>query len=344
MACQAWAGQIVTATGISFCQKGEEAIAREKALDRAKRNAVQQVLGSHIQSMTLVKNFTLQEDRIINRSSGYIKNVNVISEKITLESAILELKIEAEVESADIKNDVQRFQEILSWQKNPRITIFIQPETPIDCMPQAQTAKAVFTEKLVKSGFKVYRYSENSLEKVGLVLGISLGRSVTQTEYQGMSISANEVGLSVNIYRPGDGHVLASADAVRTIPGENRLAVLNEGTTSCVTKMWQDLKNKLMRQYEKELFHERDLHVTMINVPSYAAALSIQEKLKNHIAGVRECALLKFGAKKTDYTLRFQGRPEHFINELDMAYFRNTGLNTQLKSLEENNITFSMKN
>ena len=49
------AGVIVTAKGVSFFEPGREVIAREKAIDEAKRAALEQAIGSAIESSTTVE-------------------------------------------------------------------------------------------------------------------------------------------------------------------------------------------------------------------------------------------------------------------------------------------------
>lgn len=51
------AGEKVTATGVSFFEEGRVAIAREKALDEAKRAAIEQAVGTRIESRTVIENF-----------------------------------------------------------------------------------------------------------------------------------------------------------------------------------------------------------------------------------------------------------------------------------------------
>lgn len=338
-----WAGEKVTAKGMSFFEEGKEVIAREKALDEAKRAAIQKVMGSYINSMTVVDNFQLHEDRIISHSSGYVKNVTVIDEKKS-SLGTLEITIQAEVESADIKDDLQRFQDMLSWQRNPRISIVVQPGTAKKYLPAAIKAANILTGKLQQAGFKVLKFSEQTRNKVGLLMGLTLEQSMKTSDYQGMSISLNEIGLTADMFRPGDQEVLASSSAIRSIPGENSLLVLDKGARQCIDTIWKELKDKLLLQYEKELYNDRDIYLTLKNLKSQSRAIEIPEILKAGITGVKSCSLLLFDGKKGEYNLQFRGRPEHFINELEMSYFQNTGFQSKLETYTGNGIVLLMLN
>ena len=336
-----WAGEWVTAKGMSFFEEGKEVIAREKALDEAKREALQQVMGSHINSMTVVSNFQLHEDRIISHSSGYVKNISIIDEKKS-SLGTLEITIKAEVESADIQNDLQRFQDMLSWQRNPRISIVVNPSVAKKQMPAAIKIVNIFIKKLQRANFKVLKYSKQSRNKVGLLVELTLEQSVKTSDYQGISLSLNEISLTADIFRPGNNEILASSSAIRSIPGENCLSVLDKGSRQCIDTIWKELKNKLLLQYEKELYNDRDIYLTLKNVRSQSRAIEIPEILKTGISGVKSCSLLTFDGKKGEYTLQYRGRPEHFINELEMSYFRNTGFQSKIENFTENSIVLLM--
>ncbi len=98
----------VIATGASYLKPGEELVAREKALDEARRNALEKAVGTYIKSTTVVENFYLVEDKIISRTKGYLKNIRILKEGKT-NLGTYELTIEAEVTLDSLKDDIGRF-------------------------------------------------------------------------------------------------------------------------------------------------------------------------------------------------------------------------------------------
>ncbi|MBU2623238.1 MAG: hypothetical protein KKD92_13060, partial [Proteobacteria bacterium] len=145
------AGKIVTAKGISFFEPGRELIARDKAIDEAKRAALEQAIGATVESSTTVENFTVIKDQIMSRTAGYLKNIKIIEEKKT-DMATIEVIIEADVETSAILEDLDRFKKVLSWQKNPRISIVIDQDTDKSFLPAAQKSSALLTDKLKQGG------------------------------------------------------------------------------------------------------------------------------------------------------------------------------------------------
>src|SRR4030042_5041960 len=70
--------QEVIARGMGAVISGDLAKAEEDAISNALRNAVEQVIGTMIQSEVLVQNYQTIEDRIYSQSAGYVERYEVI--------------------------------------------------------------------------------------------------------------------------------------------------------------------------------------------------------------------------------------------------------------------------
>jgi hypothetical protein len=106
------AGQTVTAVGLSYFEPGREVIAREKALDEARRAAVEKAVGVAIEAKTVVEYFQVVKDQILSRATGYLNNIKILEEGKT-EFGVYEVKIQADVEVSALVEDLDRFQKIL---------------------------------------------------------------------------------------------------------------------------------------------------------------------------------------------------------------------------------------
>ena len=104
--------------------KGQAAIygkdvsqARDKAIDDARRKAVEQAIGSMVSSETVTENFQLISDKILSKSSGYVRRYKILSEGS--EEGIYQVTIEA-MPGGVLNSDLQA-----SWrfskQKMPRV-------------------------------------------------------------------------------------------------------------------------------------------------------------------------------------------------------------------------------
>jgi len=331
------AGKIVTAKGISFFERGRELIARDKAIDEAKRAALEQAIGAAVESNTTVENFTVIKDQIMSHTAGYLKNIKIIEEKKTAMGTI-EVIIEVDVETSAMLEDLDRFKKVLSWQKNPRISIVIDKDTDKSFIATAQKASALLTDKLKQGGFTVYKYSNNQESQMGLLVGLSLELSSNQSSYQNIDLSVNEISLSTNIYRPYDGEILGTATAVKSLPGENKLKVLDEGAKYCINSIWSDLRSKLITVWEKELYGERDINLIIKKIPSHARALEISNIFKSDVSGMIDANMANFKNGTAEFKIKYKGWPEHFLNEIQMSYFKKKYFNPAVESVEGNKI------
>ena len=336
------AGERVTAKGMSFFETGREVVARERALDDAKRAAIEQAVGTMVESRTVVEDFQVVKDQIFSRTTGYLKNLNVLEEKKT-DFGTYEVMIQAEVEIADLVSDLDRFNRIIGWQKNPRIAIVTEPALANEYLAAAQKTTGLLTTKLKDDGFRVFKYSGSGDIQMGLLVSLNLEVSSKGTKFQDLDLTLNEVSLSANIYRPGDGEIVAAASAVKSLPGENRLQALDKGTRFCVDAIWKDLRRKLTATWEKELYSEREVYLIVRNISSHAGAEEIAFTLKSDVSGVLDSGLITYRDQAAEFNLKYRGWPEQLLNELQMSYFKNKYFDADLESIDGNKIIIKIK-
>ena len=343
IATNLWAGESVTATGVSFFETGREALARNKALDEAKRAAVEQVLGTQVESLTIVKNQRVIKDRIMTHASGYLKNVKVISEGKNSLGAY-EVTIQVEVAKSVLVRDMDRLAKLLSWQKNPRVSIFLEEGLNKRDLAAAQKAAALLTAKLKKNRFKVYKYSKKKAGQMGLLIGIFIESASHQTDYQGLKITVNEISLTANTYRQGDAEILATAEAVKTISGPDRLRSLDKGVTQCVKVVWKILRRKLIRVWEKEFFSGRDIDLVVKNVHSDNRANALAMILQSDVSGVIDAHLVKFAGRKANYIIKYRGWPQQLSDELRMSFFEKKYFTIKVERISGNQLMIKIVN
>lgn len=118
-------GTEVLAEGVAALPaQGGADIARDHALDDALRKAVEQGVGTLINSETRVENFQLLSDRIYSRSTGYVSSYKVITEG--LEGALYRVVVRAKVKLADIENDLAAIGILVLEQGRPRIMVVVK--------------------------------------------------------------------------------------------------------------------------------------------------------------------------------------------------------------------------
>jgi len=108
---------------------GNQAQARQQALQQALRAAVEQGVGTLLDSKTMVENFQVISDKIYSQASGYVNDYKVLSEGVTPDGQMYNVTIQATVSTASIKNDLGMGTTSSMLQGNPRFMTVYIPQT-----------------------------------------------------------------------------------------------------------------------------------------------------------------------------------------------------------------------
>lgn len=108
--------------------------ARDEALNRALRAAIEQGVGSVIDSETLVNNFQLLDDEIYSQVKGYIKSYEIVGDNQG-QGDIYIIRVRAVVALGLLEKDLQALKITMKRRGNPR-TMFVFSEL-IDGLEQA---------------------------------------------------------------------------------------------------------------------------------------------------------------------------------------------------------------
>lgn len=181
-------------------QGNTEGLARIEAF----RNAVEQIVGSYIDSKTLVKNSTLLSDSILNFSNGYIKSYDIIDSKN--ENGIFKVKISATVESNKIEKRISGLGISASLVNTSNISAEIQTRTDLE-----KNKKSILNEIMQDYPQNAYdtRFSKMSLARLdGDIAHINIEFELSPNESTYSRI--NEFCKKVAISSTGKGALISS--------------------------------------------------------------------------------------------------------------------------------------
>ncbi len=117
--------QEVLVDGYGSIFQGEKLIGRDAAIKDALRNAVEQVVGTMIDSQTKVKNFQVISDEIYSKSQGYVEKYEIIAEGAE-DSNTYKVQIKALVSKTGIKDKLMALKVLLVQQNMPRVVVFLK--------------------------------------------------------------------------------------------------------------------------------------------------------------------------------------------------------------------------
>lgn len=115
----------ILAEGVSAIEfQGGSDIARDHAIDDALRKAVEQGVGTYIDSETQVNNFQLISDNIYSKTSGYVSSYRIIDEGEN--SGLYRVVVRAIVKTDNIENDLAAIGILLGEQGRPRVMVVVK--------------------------------------------------------------------------------------------------------------------------------------------------------------------------------------------------------------------------
>lgn len=110
--------QTIEVEGIAAVVNNDVGAARDRAVDDAKRKAVEQVMGAAVKAESTVQNNQLVEDKIISRASGFVKSYEIKSQ--FKDGDNYHVKIKAVVDAGKIADEVSQVTGV-----KPRVIIMI---------------------------------------------------------------------------------------------------------------------------------------------------------------------------------------------------------------------------
>lgn len=120
---------------------------KNAALLDAKRNAVEQGVGTILISETEMKNFRIQKDTVLSRTIGSVKKIEVLDESALQDNTVY-VKIQAVVSLEGIKSDLVALKILLESMDKPRMMVVIEEK-------DGKTAEGAILDYLEEKGFEL---------------------------------------------------------------------------------------------------------------------------------------------------------------------------------------------
>lgn len=119
-AAPAWAQEVQTieVEGMAAVINGDIGMARDKAVDEAKRKAVEQVVGTTVQAESVAVDFQLVQEKITSRASGFVKSYEIKTQYKDGDTYIVKLK--AQVDARAIADETSQL-----FSVKPRVLVLI---------------------------------------------------------------------------------------------------------------------------------------------------------------------------------------------------------------------------
>lgn len=315
----------ITAEGLA---PGTSPTARDAALGRALRSAVEQGVGVLIDSETLVENFQVLDDKVYSEAKGYVTGYEIISEKSG--DGLYRVKIKARVALGALTEDVKALGIIRAKLDNPRIIVLM--DEYIDGVIQPRNIAGAEIEKVLM-GKKFPVVSKAQLEKIkekdatlaysdpdkAAALGRRFGAEVVITgratsdlietsRPYGVAVYAYEARIEARGIKTDNAEVLAVDSVTAGARGSGRVPTANKAISGASEKLSDSFMKRIAEKWRTEIYNEKNVLLICGN-----ADLEKAESLKKILER-------SDGVKGVDHRSLTGG-----VLELDVRFFGSTG-------------------
>ncbi len=366
VAQQVEAEQSVIVKGVGVILAGDEAKAEDDAIANALRMAVEQVVGTLIQSDVLVRNYQVVESNIYSQSRGYVKTYRILNKARRGEN-ILEVTIEAVVKKSDLESDLQALGLLMSRKGMPRLMVLVE-ERNIDeyhtlFQMDMNTTETELMNVLMSKGFtfvdrnvvmqKIKRDAvraaiegdRNSAKAIALESGAELliiGKAVSKPASNVPSVVRQaglvsvQATLNLRAIRSDDGRIIATTTQQAAAA---HIDPLNGGTRAlqkAARLAAEDLTRKIVQVWQKDVYTGTTIQIRILDIPSYADLIRFRNMLKSFVRGVNNIYQREFTGTVALLDVEVTGKASQIAEELvlkDFSPYRVEVLNVSQNAL-----------
>ena len=305
--------------------------AREAAVNRALRKAVERGVGVIIDSETIVKNFQLLDDRIYSTVKGYVTGYEVIADNGG-KDGIYKVKVKAKVALGALTKDVKALGIVKQKLNYPRVMVLI--DDYVDGLKQprhiaaAEIEKTFITNKvpviskdqmeLIKARDATLSYNDpRKAAALGrrygaevVVVGQAASELIDTTQPYGVNVYAYQATVETKAVKTDNAQVMVIDSATETARGGGRIPTANKALLAASQVMAKSLIKRIAEVWRDEVYNEIVIQIICENANLNSATL-----LKNAIQaidGVKEVNERSLVNNVAELSVRFFGSLDQF--------------------------------
>ena len=361
----------VIARGLGAILAGDEVKAKEDATAAALRNAVEQVVGTIVQSDVLVENYQTVEDQIYTRTTGYVQKYDIISTSKQADNA-LEVTVRAIVKMGDLQNDLEAIGVLLSRKGKPRTMVLIEERNVTQDYTQLATDMNV-TETALMNEMMNFGFPFVDARQARVNIARDMATAALQGDAQAAASIATRLGaeiiitgtavskvasgvpkvlqqsgfkscqanLNLRVIRADDASIIAVATT------HDRAAHIDEitGGTQALQKAAKkaaiELKDKIVKVWQKDIYSGSQVQLQVLNITSFSQLNTLKNSLKYYVRGVQGVNQREFGGGTALFDVDIKGNAEQLATELEAKAIE--GIQLEVVGMTANKVTVRIK-
>ncbi len=340
------ATKVVMSKGVAGIFSNDIGLARDQAIDDALRKAVEQTLGTFVQSSTLVENNMLVEDNILSWSNGYVRQHNVVREG-KVDAQTYEVTIQAEVELANLRNDWDGIQNLLNKMGNPRIMLMIDEQNIGESRNRYQylsvdmnITENTLLNKFIENGFECVdpatvrqnlqqdqalavlqgntKMAAAIAKKLGaevVITGKTIAKVASGFNLGGMkSCQAN---ITARVIKADIATIIATGTAHAAYPHIDEVTGGTEAIKKATNKLSSELINKITKKWKDEFYKSTTVKLVVHGIKSFTQVNDFKNTVKYFVRGVKDIYNRNIAGDMAELDVKITGNANQLARELE---------------------------
>lgn len=305
--------------GFSQITESGEQDAYDRALEHGFRKAVEKVLGTLIQSETLVKNSILIEDKIVAKNRGFVQKYQVLSERNQGKTKTLSIKVW--VAKGDIQKDVRSLGLLNERAGRPTLMVLIN-ETMMNDQPSTMTRGLIydfFKEKKFRfvDISKMSKNQESTSDETVKTWAVKQGAQVVVigdvyseeqevSHFKDTGFKSVRSKIEIRVIYAGDGEVIASKTFHSAGTGLNIQTAQNSSIEKATKKINPALLEAIINHWDKASNEGFEYEIRVIGI-SFEEAQTIKDAIESKIEGVKNVFEKGYRNNMATYLVKYTG-------------------------------------
>ena len=292
----------VRAVGMATIYDNAIDIARDKALENAQRNAVEEKVGVMITSVTEVENFQVKMDQILSESKGFINSYEIISEGKAGNN--YKVQIEADVGTGRLRDRMDAIDLIMARKSKPRLIMIFSEKAQKDAIAEAAMSRYFLSYgfKLVDAGSvkkgkvrggiqtlgsdpkEVTRIAQNYGAEIVILCKVEVvtkSYKMSDVKMGNIEVTSNDVTVSGKVINGDTGEIIATDSKTRK--GE-----INVTAEEAAKDLAKGMKEEILERWSSELTNVATVKLEVSGLNTFKELLRFKELLAAEVKGFRQ--------------------------------------------------------
>jgi hypothetical protein len=305
-------------------------IARDKAIENAQRNAVEEKVGVMITSVTEVENFQIKMDQILSESKGFINSYEIISEGKSGNN--YKVQIEADVGTGRLKDRMAAIDLIMARKSKPRLIMIFSEKAQKDAI-----AEAAMSRYFLSYGFKlvdadsvrkgkaragintpdsdpkeVARIAQNYGAEVVILCKVEVvtkSYKMSDVKMGDIEVTSNVVTVSGKVMNGDTGELIATDSKTRK--GDVKVAV-----EDAAKDLARQMKEEILERWSSELTNVATVKLEVSGLNSYRDLSRFKEQLALKVKGFRQLHQRSYANGEVEVDVEIKGNTQSLADDM----------------------------